>query len=97
MHTSSGTLGQSFVSLAVPKCGGWWVGGGHINLTFLGKIQLGQLHEVKRYLPCSLCPVWLLMKVISLIQSAVPHVHMASLSLDVMLLIVKPLFVYLYP
>lgn len=37
------------------------------------------------------------MKVISVIQSAVPHVHMASLSLDVMLLIVKPLFVYLYP
>lgn len=40
--------------------------------------------------------MWLLVKVILVIQSAVPHVHMASLSLYVMLLIVKPLFVYLY-
>lgn len=43
--------------------------------------------------------MWLLVKVILVIQSDVPHVHMASLSLYVMLLIVKilPLFVYLYP
>lgn len=92
-----------FAYLALPKGEGRWCTYIKLFCCFWMKVRhsfdVGQLHEVKRYLPCGLCPIWLLMKVIWIIQSAVSHAHMASSSLSVMLLVVKILhvFVYFYP
>lgn len=90
MHT-----GTEFCILSIAKGGGKIM---HVNLCCLWKtVRHSRIWgscmklSVNYHVPC--------MKVILVIQSAVPHVYMVSLMLYVMLLIVKtlPLFVYLYP